>query len=61
MKHAFLFAAVLSALPLCAQERAKVGEKVPDTTFPSFLNGDGRQKLSDFFGQPVMIDIWGTH
>ncbi len=32
-----------------------------DFTFPQFLNGDGRQSMKDFFGQPVMIDIWGTH
>ena len=60
MKLAMFTVAVL-ALPLGAQERASVGQKVPDTTFPAFLNGDGRQKLSEFFGQPVMIDIWGTH
>jgi hypothetical protein len=60
MKLAMFTAAVL-ALPLVAQERAQVGQKVPDTTFPAFLNGDGRQKLSEFFGQPVMIDLWGVH
>lgn len=47
-------------VPLAAQERASVGQKVPDVTFPDFLNGDGRQKLSDFRGQPVVIDKWGT-
>jgi hypothetical protein len=52
---------LLLALPLTAQQRANVGEKVPDATFPTFLNGDGRQSLAEFFGQPVMIDIWGTH
>jgi hypothetical protein len=54
-------AAALVALPLVAQARAEVGQKIADHTFPSFLNGDGRQSLSEFFGQPVMIDIWGTH
>ncbi len=49
-----------AALPLAAQQRASVGEPVPDVTFPEFLNGDGRQKLSDFYGQPVVIDRWGT-
>lgn len=52
-------AAMLSA-PTVAQQRAAVGQKVPDLTFPEFLNGDGRQKLSDFFGYPVVIDQWGT-
>lgn len=51
---------VLLALPLAAQNAA-VGDKVPDCKFPTFLNGDGRQSLSEFFGQPVMIDVWGTH
>ncbi|MCA8953381.1 MAG: hypothetical protein KDE27_27965 [Planctomycetes bacterium] len=50
-----------TSLPLVAQQRAAVGEAVPDTTFPEFLNGDGRQKLSEFYGQPVVIDQWGTH
>ena len=52
---------LLLALPMAAQQRAAVGEKVPEMTFQQFLNGDGRQTLSEFFGQPVMIDIWGTH
>ncbi|GAB4152086.1 MAG: hypothetical protein Fur0037_20870 [Planctomycetota bacterium] len=47
-------------LPLGAQSAA-VGDLVPDFTFPRFLNGDGRQKLSEFFGQPVLIEYWGTH
>lgn len=61
MNPRFVFAATLLALPLAAQQRAAVGDKVPDVTFPAFLNGDGRQSLSEFFGQPVMIDLWGTH
>jgi hypothetical protein len=56
-----MLAATVLVLPLAAQDRATVGQKVSDTTFPTFLNGDGRQKLSEFFGQPVMIDVWGTH
>ncbi|MFT4840726.1 MAG: hypothetical protein ACI8UD_003427 [Planctomycetota bacterium] len=51
---------LMAALPLAAQQRASVGEPVPDVTFPEFLNGDGRQKLSEFFGQPIVIDRWGT-
>ncbi|MFY9341961.1 MAG: hypothetical protein WAT39_05710 [Planctomycetota bacterium] len=60
MKFDYLFASLLLAMPAAAQERATVGAKIPDATF-QFLNGDGRTSLSDFFGQPVMIDIWGTH
>jgi hypothetical protein len=53
--------ALATALPLLAQKAAAVGEQVPEFSFPQFINGDGRQALSDFFGQPVMIDFWGTH
>jgi hypothetical protein len=62
MNRCFLFASLLLAVPLAAQKSANVGEKVPaDFAFPQFLNGDGRQTIQDFFGQPVVIDIWGTH
>ncbi len=34
-----------------------------DFTFPTFANGDGRQKLSEFHGQPLLVvtfaDVWG--
>lgn len=56
-----LLVAGLFVLPLAAQQRASVGEKVPDVSFPAFLNGDGRQSLAEFFGQPIVIDVWGTH
>ena len=58
-------AAVLPCLllvaPLAAQKVAQVGESLPEFAFPKFLNGDGRQGITEFFGQPVMIDFWGTH
>ena len=60
MKRHAMIASLLIALPLTAQERAKVGDKIPDFSFPQFLNGDGRQSIKEFFGQPVMIDRWGT-
>jgi hypothetical protein len=44
--------AFLLAVPLVAQ--ANQGTAV-DYTFPAFTNGDGRQKLSDFLGQPVLV------
>lgn len=47
-------------VPVLAQAPA-VGAKVADATFPPFLNGDGRQSLSEFYGQPVVIDQWGIH
>jgi hypothetical protein len=44
-----------------AQTRAEVGQQVPDFTFAKLRNGDGRQKLSEFRGQVVMLEFWGTH
>lgn len=61
MHSRHVWIAALLALPLAAQQRANVGQPVPDATFPAFLNGDGRQNLADFYGQPVAIDQWGTH
>jgi hypothetical protein len=61
MRTQIVLSALLAAVPLGAQQRASVGESVPDVEFPQFLNGDGRQKLSDFFGQPVVIDRWGRN
>lgn len=61
MNPRILLTAALLVLPLAAQQRANVGDKVPDAKFPTFLNGDGRQNLADFYGQPVVIDQWGTH
>jgi hypothetical protein len=55
-----LLIGILLAMPATAQSRAKVGDKMPDAKF-EFLNGDGRTRLADFFGQPVIIDNWGTH
>ena len=61
MQPRLALAVALLALPMAAQKRANVGDKIPDATFPAFLNGDGRQSLSEFFGQPIVIDRWGTH
>src|SRR5262245_5477842 len=39
--------------------KATIGEVVPDYAFREFLaGGDGRQKLSEFRGQPVLIVNW---
>jgi hypothetical protein len=54
--------AVLS-LGLLAQPPAKadVGQQVPDFELPAILlNGDGRTRLSEFRGSPVVLDFWGT-
>ncbi|MCB9879052.1 MAG: hypothetical protein H6835_15765 [Planctomycetes bacterium] len=56
-----VLAAQLATVPLAAQQRANVGDKVPEVQFASLLNSDGRLKLSDFRGSVVMIDLWGTH
>lgn len=62
MRSPFLLATLFALSPLlAAPQDPKVGAKVADVTFPQLLNGDGRQKLSEFYGQPIVIDIWGTH
>jgi len=39
--------------------KASIGQVVPDFAFRDFLaGGDGRQKLSEFRGQPVLIVNW---
>ena len=45
MKKSALIASLLLALPIAAQE-TKVGDKVGNTTVPSFVNSDGRQSLT---------------
>jgi thiol-disulfide isomerase/thioredoxin len=52
---------LMLALPLAAQQRAAVGDMVPDFSFGQMLRNDGRQRLSDFYGQPVVLDFWGVH
>ena len=56
------FPLLLLALGLAvprAQSKAAAGDLVPDFTFPEFLTGgDGRQKLSEFRGEPVLIVNW---
>jgi hypothetical protein len=56
-----MFGPLLGALPLAAQAPATVGKQATDFSFPKFFYGDGRQKLSEFFGQPIMIEEWGVH
>ena len=55
-----LFAAFASAL---RAQHADIGEQVANMTFPEFASGDGRQKLSEFAGQTVIVatfaDVFG--
>jgi hypothetical protein len=55
-----LFAFLALTSPVLSQGPA-IGDKVADVTFPTLINGDGRQSLAEFFGQPVVIDQWGIH
>ena len=53
---------VLASGALSAQQPAdvQVGEKVPDHEFGFIYFGDGRTKLSEYIGQPVLLEWWGT-
>ena len=53
-------AAQAGTAPAAPAKPAAVGEPVPDFEFPAFWNGDGRQKLSEFYGQPILVEFWGT-
>lgn len=59
---AMLLITVLASGALSAQQPAdvQVGEKVPDHDFGAMLFGDGRTKLSEYIGQPVLLEWWGT-
>lgn len=61
MKLHSITATLLLALPALAQQAATVGGPVPEFSFGTFLNGDGRQSLADFRGSPILIDFWGIH
>jgi hypothetical protein len=54
-------AACLLAASSASAQGIAVGEKVADFEFRSIvLNGDGRTRISEFLGQPVLIEFWGT-
>ena len=55
------FLALLALTVSAATQGPAVGDKVADVTFPTLINGDGRQSLAEFYGQPVVIDQWGIH
>jgi len=45
--------------PAAAPPKTAIGERMPDLTFREFLSGDdGRSKLAEFRGQPVLIVNW---
>ena len=45
--------------PAAKLPKTAIGERLPDLAFRDFLaGGDGRQKLSEFRGQPVLIVNW---
>ncbi len=53
--------AILALTSTVLSQGPAVGDKVADVTFPTLINGDGRQSLAEFYGQPVVIDQWGIH
>lgn len=53
-----LAVAVLGLVAAQDGTKASIGEQVPGFTFRELIGGDGRQKLSEFRGQPVLIVNW---
>ncbi len=53
--------ALLALAVVAPAQGPAVGDKVADVTFPTLRNGDGRQRLAEFYGQPVVLDQWGIH
>jgi hypothetical protein len=51
-----LLVVVFTASP-AREEKVAAGQPVPDFEFRTVLGGDGRTKLSEFRGQPVLI-VW---
>jgi hypothetical protein len=69
MKRAFFVAALaLGAMtPLVAAGEdtapatAAVGQLAPEIQVTDWINGDGRTSISDFRGEVVFLEFWGTH
>ncbi len=59
---ALLVPVLVGAHPLALSQEVKVsaGELLPDVAFREVLGGDGRTKLSEFRGQPVLIAWYST-
>ncbi len=55
-----LIALTVSGGALGQRKMVTPGEMLPEHDFSKFLNGDGRTKTSDFIGQPVLLEWWGT-
>ena len=55
-------ALLLVATSLPAQDDAQVvaGGKLTHVELGPMYNGDGRTKLAEFVGQPVLFEFWGT-
>lgn len=61
MKTLLCLAVIAGSLVAQPPQKADVGQQVPDFDLPAILlNGDGRTKLSEFRGSPVVLDFWGT-
>ena len=54
---ALLFSAGASGQSAAVKE----GDKVPDASFTTLLNNDGRTTLAEFRGNVVVLDWWGNH
>ena len=53
--------ALLALAVVAPAQGPAVGDKVADVMLPALRNGDGRQRLAEFYGRPVVLDQWGIH
>jgi hypothetical protein len=54
-------ALILIGLPALLWSDAQVGEHVPDHEFTRLAGHDGRTRLSELHGQPVLLSGWKRH
>lgn len=52
---------VAAGLPAQDGQKVEVGGKLTQVELGPMYNGDGRTKLAEFVGQPVLFEFWGTH
>jgi hypothetical protein len=59
--NSILLGALLLAPGMCAQSVAKTGQAIPDYKIHGLIGNDGRTRISELIGQPVIIAGFKTH